>query len=100
MGAVLVQHGTPIAVGFNRVKSHPKWVSALNATVHAEVSALITAGKCDVRGAVVFVYREHKNGLPAMARPCANCMTILAERGIKRVIYSVNTYPYYVEEKI
>jgi deoxycytidylate deaminase len=100
MGAVIVQHGTPIAVGFNRVKSHPRWVSNLNATVHAEISALIVAGKCDVTGAIIFVYREHKNGLPALARPCANCMAVLAERGIKRVVYSIDTFPFYIEEKI
>jgi deoxycytidylate deaminase len=98
MGCVIVEHGKPIAIGFNVEKSSPKTFKK-QATIHAEIDAITTC-KCDVRGAIIYVYREHKNGLPAMARPCANCMAILAERGIKRMIYSINTYPYYIEEKL
>ena len=99
MGAVIVKHGKPIAIGFNNEKTSPN-VYGKQKTIHAEISALITISEHNLINSTIFVYREHKNGLPALARPCANCLAILATRGVKRVIYSVDTYPYYVEEKI
>jgi deoxycytidylate deaminase len=100
MGAVLVQRGTPIAVGFNQERSHPRWVCGLASTVHAEISALMTVAKRDLTGSTVYVYRAHKNGTPALARPCANCQLILQQYGIKRMLYTINDSPYYNSERL
>jgi deoxycytidylate deaminase len=98
--AVLVLHGTPVACGFNTVKTHPKLAMRLNATIHAEVSALATCNKLNIKGATCFVYRETKNGTPALARPCDDCWRALRARGVKWVYYSTNTYPYFQVENI
>jgi deoxycytidylate deaminase len=102
VGSVIVQRGTPIAIGFNKIKSHPRWcnVGKFSQTIHAEISALMTVAKRDLSGSTIFVYRAHKNGTPALARPCANCQAILKEYGIKRMVYSINEYPYFGVEKL
>ena len=99
MGAVLVRHGKPLSVGFNKIKSHTKWSVYPRQTIHAEVSALISSGVTDLRGCTMFIYRE-RNGNPAMARPCSNCMKVLKSFGIRRIYYTTNTYPYFEVEKV
>lgn len=99
VGCVIVKHGTPIAVGFNRVKSHPRHVHPRNATVHAEMDA-VAGCQTTMKGATIYVYREHRDGTPALARPCANCQTILQKEGIKTMIYSTNDYPHWEKESL
>lgn len=57
---------------------------------HAELSALIPLIKNDVdlSRASVFVYRQHKNGSPAMARPCKSCMALIKDCGITKCFYT------------
>lgn len=99
VGAVLVRHGKPISVGFNRTKTHRK--SADHAlTIHAEHSALIAANGANLQGATVFVYREDKQGKPRLARPCKNCMRLLREKGCKTMIYTTVEYPYFAIERL
>lgn len=45
----------------------------------------------------VYIYRQFKNGTPAMARCCNSCERLLRDLGIKKICYSVNNG--YVEEK-
>ncbi len=99
VGAVIVQHGTPIALGCNVQRTHPKWVRAKQTTIHAEIAALIST-QSKLTGASIFVYREHKNGLPALARPCENCLAVLQHYGIKWIYYSTTEYPYWSCERL
>lgn len=59
--------------------------------LHAEVAALLplVKKKVDLSGAAIYVYREHKNGVLACARPCARCEKMIREVGIKRVFYTI-----------
>lgn len=94
VGAV-ISNGRPISIGFNSLKTHPRYANGRNSySVHAEVSAIIRAG-CNVRGLDMYVYRESADGKPALAKPCNNCLKIIIESGIKRVYYSKPSKPYY-----
>lgn len=68
--------------------------------IHAETAALIPLIKSgvDLSNAIVYTYREHKNGKKAMARPCQRCMSLLKSCGIKKIRYT--TEFGYAEERI
>lgn len=59
---------------------------------HAEVDALIPLIQrgADLSKASIYVYRQHKNGNPAVARPCCGCEQLIKECGIKKVFYSID----------
>ena len=96
MSSVIVKHGKIVAVGFNVQKTHPKFADGFKSySIHAEVSAIIRS-RTNLIGSTIYVYREVA-GIPAMACPCKRCMSIIIESGIKRIIYSVGDYPYFVE---
>ena len=60
--------------------------------IHAETACLLPLIKNGVNlsDATIFVYRELKDGTPAMARPCPSCEKLIRSCGIKRMYYSVN----------
>jgi pyrimidine deaminase RibD-like protein len=91
-------HGKPVTVGWNVVKTHPRYTSKKHTTIHAEVKAVISA-QCSLDGGVAYVYRE-SNGHPALAKPCDLCYTVLQESGVKKVFYSIDSYPYWEKERI
>lgn len=97
MGAVLLQNGRCISVGCNTVKSHPKWSYEDKKTIHAEADCLRAISKYlhRITKGVMFVYREHRDGLPGMAKPCENCQRLLREYGVKTVYYSTNEFPFW-----
>ena len=58
---------------------------------HAEVDALLPLiqNGVDLSGASVFVYREHKNGALACAKPCPSCEKLIKQCGVKRIYYTI-----------
>jgi deoxycytidylate deaminase len=60
--------------------------------VHAEVDALLPLirKRVDLSRASLYIYREHKDGSTALAHPCARCMKLIKECGIKKIHYSTN----------
>lgn len=99
VGCVIVVHGRPVSVGWNVIKTHPTYTNEEHPSIHAEVKAIINA-RCDVTGGVAYVYRETRDGLPAIARPCDMCYNVLVEAGIKNVYYTVVCFPYWAKERI
>lgn len=102
IGAVIVKKNHPISVGFNTCKTHPVFSNPEitdRSCVHAEIKALITAD-FNVENCDIYVYREYKFGVPALARPCENCIKHLRDAGIKRMYYSIGEYPYWNSEKL
>lgn len=97
VGAVIVKHSKPVAVGWNTVMSHPRWVTEKCATRHAEIAALVSTNT-SLKGATVYVYRAHRDGTPALARPCANCQAVLVHAGVRSMVYSIAEEPYYRKE--
>ena len=49
--------------------------------------AIMSAGY-EVNGATAYIFRQHKNGTPAMSRPCESCWRYLMDCGIKNVVYT------------
>lgn len=99
LGAVIVSNGKPIGVGFNKGKSNPH---APYCGLHAEISAIRNSGRTDLKGCTIFVYRETKRGVIAIAKPCKNCEQILKSMFIKRVFYTTNFqdgFPYFEVEQ-
>lgn len=99
MGAVIVKNGNVISISANRAKTHPKAVWEGHG-LHCETSAILYAGKCDLNGASVFVYRENKKGKISMARPCLECQKVLKENGFKKMYYTTDCYPFFDCEKL
>lgn len=100
VGCVIALHGKPVAVGWNVVKTHPRYTAnSHRLTIHAEVRAVINAG-CDLDGGIAYIYRETANGNPALCRPCALCYNILQEAGIKTICYTTDSLPYWRKEKL
>jgi deoxycytidylate deaminase len=58
--------------------------------IHSEFSAILGVPAADLEGAVAFVYRENKQGKPAMARPCACCYNMFLNCGIRRVYFTTD----------
>lgn len=88
LGAVIVQQGNVISVGYNRnFKTHPI-SKAFHRTIHAEMDAIIGVDRASLEGATIFVYREDRHGIIKMAKPCEHCQLILNEFGIKKVFYT------------
>lgn len=99
VGAVIVKSGKPIAVGFNKIYSHPKWCEKKKDTIHAEIAALRTIAYY-AANTTIYVARLHKDGTPAMARPCANCMEMLHQFGVNKIVYTINEFPFFATERI
>lgn len=102
VGAVLVRKNHPICVGSNKITTHPKYANPskhVKNSIHAEIACLMQSD-IELKGYTIYVYREGKNGLPAMSRPCPDCLEVLTNRGISRIIYSIPHPPYYREENI
>lgn len=62
-----------------------------NGPLHAEVDALLPLIRrgVDLSNAALYVYREHRDGTLACARPCARCEKLIRKAGLKRIFYTV-----------
>lgn len=99
LGCVIVKGHKIISSGFNSsTKCDPiqsrldsnKYGCECPGKVHAEINALLPfiKNKENISGASIFVYRQHKNGIPARAKPCSTCEAVIRAMGIKKVYYS------------
>ena len=108
IGCVVVNKHRIVSSGFNsRSKCH-KIQAILDKEIfgcdcpgkmHAETTALIPLIRdgVDLSRAAIFVYREHKDGTIACARPCARCEKLIRSIGLKRIFYTVENG--FAEEK-
>lgn len=94
VGCVISRNRTVISIGHNKTKYNKLWCHPLK-KLHAEAVALKLAGRDDLSGCTVYVYRESKNGTPRMSKPCEDCEKLLRERKVKRVVYSTSEFPYF-----
>ena len=93
IGAAVFYKKYLISIGSNSVfKTHPLMRQYdEHKTIHAEVAAIIQAAKYrDLSNCHLVVYRELKNGNPALARPCEVCQAIMHSFGIKEVYYTTD----------
>ena len=106
LGAIFTYKNRVLSDGWNSLKSSPiqkeynkyrdfAFDSPNNGTLHAEMMALVRCRDMDVDWSKVsvFVYREHADGHPALARCCPACMKALKDKGIKNIYYSTEFSP-------
>ena len=74
LGAVAIYHGSLLAIGCNSRKTSPVQ-KRYNRAREYQVEAN-------------YVYREHKNGVKALARPCPACQKMIKDMGIKEVWFT------------
>ena len=101
VGAVVVCGHRIISSGFNSCKTDTvqkkyniyRFKEDTPASIHAEVMALkplMGRKDIDFRHVELYVYRENKNGEPALARPCISCMQLIADLGLRHIYYTNN----------
>lgn len=83
IGAVLTLNRKVISVGHNKMdKSHPRMASFRHwKKIHAEFDTTIGV-KNDLRGSIIYVYRDQLDGKIGMCKPCPDCQVILRELGV------------------
>lgn len=102
IGCVLVKSSRVLATGFNQVRlksiglRYTRWISSL----HAERDCLSKLDKELIPGTTLYIYREDKSGKSALARPCSQCRYMLEELGVKKIVYTIDKFPYYIKEKL
>lgn len=100
IGAVVVEGKTVISTGFNSKKTRPlqerankyRHFESYHGAVpmqHAEIAALshLIGKEIDWSNVSIYVYRELLDGNRACCRPCAGCMKVIKDLGIKRIYY-------------
>lgn len=67
--------------------------------LHAETMALLPLIRngVDLSKVSIYIYRQHKDGSLACAKPCARCEKLIKKLGIKRVYFTVENG--FAEEK-
>ena len=105
LGSVIVYKGSKLATGYNTTRTSPvqKQYNRLREdydvddvgdhmnSLHAEMMAIEKVKYLDIDfgRTAIFVYRELRDGSPALSRPCRACMNRIKEIGIKDVYYTV-----------
>jgi deoxycytidylate deaminase len=97
LGATLYSGNKVIKTGHNLQgggKSHPivaRWTDREGyKSLHAELHALMGVHPARVRGCDVYVFRIRRDGSQGCAKPCQNCQSELARRGINRIYYTLD----------
>jgi deoxycytidylate deaminase len=103
LGCVVVYKSYILSVGFNTNRTHPiqmyynKYRNFNNPDnvkhkLHAEIAALSKIRYLDIDWSKVevYIYRENKNGKPALAYPCVGCKNYIRDLGIKHVYHTGN----------
>ena len=69
--------------------------------VHAEVHAISKVRNKNInwKWSELYVYREYKNGKPALSKPCKACQRLINDLGIKTVFY-IDKHGNLVKEKL
>ena len=91
VGAAILD-GNKIFISWNKKKSSPAlryYLYKYETCLHAE-TGLFPHGKEWSRKAKLYVYRELKNGNPANALPCENCLKMIKSFSIRTLVYTID----------
>ena len=99
IGCVIVYKHSILSVACNSEKTHSlqyqynKYrdfdTSMSLPKVHAEVHAISKVRNKNInwKWSELYVYREYKNGRPALSKPCEACQRLINDLGIKTIFY-------------
>jgi len=102
VGAVLVRGSNIIGIGHNiQRKSHPTMYLYARPELktfigsHAEFIACRGLRPYDIGDkSTLYVYRVRRDGSPGCSRPCSACLSILRDKGIKKICFSLDDHGY------
>jgi deoxycytidylate deaminase len=88
-GCVLVKGSRIISTGVNIRKTHPIFdrYGEYCVSMHAEYHAIMRCA-CTLHGAVAYIARY---GMMKASKPCAICLELFQEHGIKAIVYHTGT---------
>lgn len=91
LGACVLNKKEVVSRGHNLLtKTHPM-IRRYDSfkTLHAEMHAILRCpDKSKLVGATMVIYRESRDGNPALARPCPVCVRMMKDAGIKKMAYT------------
>lgn len=99
IGCCAVYKHKVISTGFNTQRTSPiqkkynrhRFTEDTKHACHAELSCLKPLiGRKDIefKNIKLYVYRQYKDGNPALSRPCPSCMKLITELGIKNIYFT------------
>lgn len=97
VGSVIVQGNKIISWGYNQNKTHSQAPHSYK-FIHAEFDSIRKLTPEQLKGSIIYVYRETKNGDLGMSKPCPSCKKLIEDVGIKGIAYS--TESGYVYERL
>lgn len=99
IGSVAVSGHKIISSGYNSCKTNPmqkrlnvhRFDADTPATIHSELACLlplINRKDIDFSNVSLYIHRQYKNGNLAISRPCASCMALIRDLGIRHIYYT------------
>ena len=99
IGCAVVYKHRIISTGCNSTRTHPiqkkyncyRFEDDNNHSLHAETQALLpllNRKDIEFNRVSLYIYREHKDGSLALARPCASCKALISSLGIKHIYFT------------
>ena len=109
IGACAVYKHRIISSGCNQTKTHPlqkkmnkcRFDADTTHSIHAEISCLsqlVGRKDIDFKDVSLYIYRSHANGATGLSRPCAGCMSLIRQLGIRTIYYTGESS--YVHEEL
>jgi deoxycytidylate deaminase len=97
IGVVICQGSVMQSRGFNQIRAARIGITYTNypESLHAERHACMQVQRESIQGSDLYIWRETREGLPANARPCANCLRMLVDLEVRRIIHSDSEFPFY-----
>jgi deoxycytidylate deaminase len=90
VSAVIAKKNQIISIGFNKYKTHTKSLHPWH-YLHAEADAILKIKDLTkLKGSDIYIYREHRNGTPALSKPCESCFKMIKKYDIKNIFYIEN----------
>jgi deoxycytidylate deaminase len=102
IGAIFVKGNRILAKGYNQIRHLKigKKYTNFDCSLHAERDCLSKLDKENIFGGELYIYRHRRTGEPGLAKPCPQCMWMIKELGVKRIMYSINEFPYWEKRNI
>lgn len=103
IGCVIVNGNVIISKAYNEIrycKVGSNRYTKFEESLHAERNCCRRVPKDKLVGSTVYLYRETKDGKPALSMPCDSCFLMLKSLLIRKVIFSTPDYPYYAELRL
>lgn len=89
-GAVVVEKKRIIGLGINKLnKTTPLAKGTHTETTHAEVAAILSCKRYNLKNSTLYVARINTQGIQD-AKPCKNCMKIIKKNGIKNIVWTTS----------